>query len=102
MEKRFQNCKIRDVLWKDGLPRLSFKVVNMDDEVYEVSIQNWNTKEQILQLLDRVRERAILACGMTDIDIYYGRAGQIVIDWSPCDGTSIYFEVPVEEIQKLL
>ena len=102
MQKRFESCTIQNVVWQDQLPRLIFDVLDEDRETHTVSVQNWNANEQIVELLDGVRERAILACGMTDIDIYRGLDGQVVIDWSPCPGTSFYYEFPLSELQKLV
>lgn len=102
MQKRFKGCTIQNVVWQDQLPRLIFDVLDEDSDTHTVSIQNWNANEQIVELLDGVRERAILACGMTDIDIFRSLDGQAVIDWSPCPGTSFYYEFPFSELQKLI
>ena len=102
MRKKFKNCTIQNVVWKDGLPRLSFEVRDENGETHAVSIQNWSVSDQIAALMEGIRERAILACGMTDIDIFRGQDGQAVIDWSPCSGTSFFYEFPFSELHKLL
>lgn len=48
------------------------------------------------------RERAILAFGTNDLDIYKARAGVFMIDWSPCPGTSLMFEVSEQEFGKIM
>lgn len=102
MQKRLKCCSIQNVVWQEKPPRLVFDVLDANGEAHTVSIQNWNVNEQIAELLNGIRERAILACGMTDIDIFRGLDGQAVIDWSPCSGTSFYYELPFSELQKLL
>ena len=102
MQKRFKGCTIQNVVWQEKLPRLGLDVLDANGEAHAVSIQNWNVSEQIAELLNGIRERAILARGMTDIDISRSQDGQAVIDWSPCSGTSIYYELPFSELQKLL
>ena len=102
MRKDFDNCTTCNVVWQNALPRLQFDVLTEDGETYPIAIQNYNTAEQLLELLDGKRSRAILACGMTDIDIYKMSNGMYVIDWSPCEGADIYFKMNQDELQKLI
>lgn len=102
MRKIFKSCTIQTVVWQNKLPRLTFDVLDEDGGTHTISIQNWNANEQIAALLSGARERAILACGMTDIDIFRSRDGRAVIDWSPCPGTSIYYEFSIMELYKLI
>ena len=102
MRKDFDNCTTCNVVWQNALPRLQFDVLTQDGKTYPIAIQNYNTAEQLLELLDGKRARAILACGMTDIDIYRMTDGMCMIDWSPCDGTDIYFKMKQDELLRLL
>ena len=75
MHKIFQNCVIFEVKWQNTLPRLSFSVKNEEGETYLICAQNFNTKEQLTHVMEGSRERAILAFGTNDLDIYKARAG---------------------------
>lgn len=102
MERTFLNCTIQDVLWRDSLPRLSFDISDVEGNIHNISIQNYNAREQIEQLIDGSCERAILACGMTDIDVFRLANKDFRIEWSPCEGTYFNFHVALPELQKLL
>lgn len=102
MHTIFQNCVIFEVKWQNTLPRLSFSVKNEEGETYLICAQNFNTKEQLTHVMEGSRERAILAFGTNDLDIYKARAGVFMIDWSPCPGTSLMFEVSEQEFGKIM
>lgn len=91
-----------EVKWQNSLPRLSFSVKNEEGETYLICAQNFNTKEQLTQVMEGSRGRAILAFGTNDLDIYKARAGVFMIDWSPCPGASLMFEVSEQEFEKIM
>lgn len=102
MKKTFLNCTIQDILWRDNLPCLSFDISDAEGNIHNISIQNYSAREQIEQLIDGSRERAILAYGMTDIDVFRLANKDFRIKWSPCEGTCFNFHVALSELQKLL
>ena len=55
MRKKFKNCTIQNVVWKDGLPRLSFEVLDENGETHAVSIQTWSESEQIAAHMEELR-----------------------------------------------
>lgn len=98
----YANCKIQNIKKGNGFPRLSFDIVDADGKAHEILIQNSNTTQQLEELVTRKRERAILAFGMTDIDVWINREGVFCIEWSPCDGVYYVYDVQKAEIMKLL
>lgn len=102
MQKKFKGCTIQNVVWQNRFPCLAFDVLDGNGEAHTINIQNLNVKDQIADILSGTRKRAFLAHGMTDIDIFFDRYGQVVIDWSPCPGTAFCFELPSSELQKIL
>lgn len=102
MNKTFCNCKIQNVVWMDGLPKLSFKVIDSTGEVHDIKIQNYNVKEQLKELIEGVRSRIFLAFGMADIDIFRKNHETYIIEWSPYEAVYFSFEVSLDEIQKIL
>ena len=73
---------------------------NEEGETYLICAQNFNTNEQLTQVMEGSRGRAILAFGTNDLDIY--KAGVFMIDWSPCPGASLMFEVSEQEFEKIM
>lgn len=102
MKKSFSNCKIQNVVWTDGLPKLSFEVIDPAGEVHDIKIQNYNVKEQMKELVEGVRGRVFLAFGMADIDIFRKNHETYIIEWSPYEAVYFSFEVSLDEIQKIL
>ena len=57
---------------------------NEEGETYLICAQNFNTKEQLTQVMEG------------------SRAGVFMIDWSPCPGASLMFEVSEQEFEKIM
>lgn len=98
-----QNCKIENIIWSDRIPILRFDVVNEEKgHIETINIQNINVKNQIQELLEQKRERAVLAFGMTDIDIWQADNHQFRIEQSPVPGIYVNMLVDKTELEKLI
>lgn len=102
MNDIYQNCRIENVIWSDGMPVLTFDVLNDNGHIETINIQNRNVKDQIQELLNHKRERTVLAFGMTDIDIWQSDNNQFRIEQSPIPGVYINMMVDATELEKLI
>lgn len=104
MDRTYTECKIDNIVWHDksaDITSLSFEVLDSDGEKHLIQIQNSNAADQLTELKCGARSQAILAFGMTDIDIWRLEDGNYRIEWSPTESIFLNFFVSNDAMQVL-
>lgn len=106
MHKLYKNCSIENIIRSATIPRLQFDVHDENDShIQTIRIQNYNVYDQLKELISSQRGRAILAFGMTDIDIWtvpHTNRNEFRIEFSPTPAIYIDMIVNRSEIEKII
>ena len=104
MDRTYTGCEIGDIVWHEigtDMTRLYFEILDSDGEKHPIQILNTNAADQLAELKCGARTRAILAFGMTDIDIWRLEDGNYRIEWSPTESIFMNFLVTNDAMQVL-
>lgn len=98
----YHGCNVENIVWQRHTPMLSFDVCKYGYTIHHIDIQNYDVLTQLRQLLSGHIDRAILLCGMADIDIWCHSSDVYRIEYSPLPGVSTEMFVSKSEIEKII